>query len=393
VSILEEYIMSSRKVTKGINKYIVGVIDRFDEKNVMIKRPIWDESLMPLGKKFYGVQQPKSEPGYTLLDQAFKNAAYYLDLGFAKGMFSGREGLYAWESKPWGENIQPKGLKFNVDDPAEMTKTIKKAARFFGASLVSICEFDRRWLYSRAFNAPISGRETYEEIDISEEIKYTIVLAYEESYEIIKYSPSYPSGAEIGLGYSKMAFTTGLLSQFIRLLGYKAIPCGNDTATTIPLAIEAGLGELGRNGILITEKYGPRVRLNKIFTNLSLIPDEPIEFGVWEFCKKCKKCAIYCPSQAILYDTEPTTEVHDISNRTGLLRWPINAEKCFRFWAANGTACANCIRVCPFNKPIGRIHDGVRWMVHQMPFTNPILIWMDDFFGYGREENPKKFWE
>ncbi len=62
----------------------------------MFKRPVWDENLSPLGKKFYGVQQPKDEPGYTLLDQAFKNAAYYLDLGFAKGLFSGREGLYAW---------------------------------------------------------------------------------------------------------------------------------------------------------------------------------------------------------------------------------------------------------------------------------------------------------
>lgn len=379
--------------TRGTSKYIVGEIERFDEKNVMFKRPIWDENLMALGKKFYGVCHPKEEPGYTLLDQAFKNAAYYLELGFAKGLFSGREGLYAWESKPWGENIQPKGLKFEVKDPAKMSRIIKQAAKFFGASLAGICEWDRRWLYSRAFNSPVSGRETYEEINIPEEMKFTVVLAYEENYEVMRYSPSYPAGAEIGLGYSKMAFTAGLLSQFIRLLGYKAIPAGNDTATSIPLAIDAGLGELGRHGILITEMYGPRVRLNKIFTDFPLIADKPIEFGVWGFCKKCKKCAVHCPSQAIMHDGEPTTEIHNISNRVGLLRWPINAEKCFKFWASNGTACANCIRVCPYNKPIGRTHDTVRWMISHLPMINQIFIGMDDLFGYGKQEDPKKFWE
>jgi len=45
----------------------------------------------------------------------------------------------------------------------------------------------------------------------------------------------------------------------------------NDTALSIPLAIDAGLGELGRNGLLITAEYGYCIRLCKIFTNLPLI--------------------------------------------------------------------------------------------------------------------------
>lgn len=40
----------------------------------------------------------------------------------------------------------------------------------------------------------------------------------------------------------------------------------NDISLSIPLAIEAGLGELGRNGLLITKDFGPCVRLCKIFT-------------------------------------------------------------------------------------------------------------------------------
>ena len=55
-----------------------------------------------------------------------------------------------------------------------------------------------------------------------------------------------------GLVYSKMPFVTSTLAQMIRNLGYNALPCGNDTALSIPLAIDAGLGQLGKNGLLIT---------------------------------------------------------------------------------------------------------------------------------------------
>ena len=149
-----------------------------------------------------------------------------------------------------------------------------------------------------------------------------------------------------------MAFTAGLLAQFIRGLGYEAIPSGNDTALSIPLAVEAGLGELGRNGILITDKFGPRVRLCKVFTDLPLVPDTPKFFGVERFCELCKKCAEQCPPKAIP-SGEKTTEAITISNNSGVKKWMINPEQCYRFWAANRTDCANCIQVCPFNQTQG----------------------------------------
>jgi len=65
-----------------------------------------------------------------------------------------------------------------------------------------------------------------------------------------------------------MAFVATSLAEFIRLLGHDAIPAGNDMALSIPLAVDAGLGELGRNGLLITKEFGPRLRLCKVFTNL-----------------------------------------------------------------------------------------------------------------------------
>jgi len=57
----------------------------------------------------------------------------------------------------------------------------------------------------------------------------------------------------------------------------------------VPLAVDAGLGELGRLGYLITKEFGPRVRLGAVTTNLPLIADKPINFGVQDFCNICKK--------------------------------------------------------------------------------------------------------
>jgi len=150
--------------------------------------------------------------------------------------------------------------------------------------------------------------------------------------------------------------------------------------------------ELARNGLLITPTFGPRVRLAKVFTDLPLIPDKPIEFGVWDFCMICEKCAKKCPSQSIMYG-KPTVKLHNISNREGLLRWPVNAETCLAFWAANGTDCSNCIRTCPFNKPTGRLHDSVRWGIKNLPFLNPLFLWGDDLLGYGKRGKADKFWK
>lgn len=377
-------------VDKGASRYIVGKVERFHQKNEMFKRPLWDPKMMDLGQKFYIEEvPPRDKPGYRLKDQALVNAAWHLENGFAP---NGRKGLYAWD---WDKNFSypsvPSGLRITVDDPMTVTKEIKKVAIFFGASLVGICELDRRWLYSHAHSKYGEAGKSIEKIEIPEEYKYAIAIAIEMDYEGISCSPAHPASAATGVGYSKMAFTAGLLAQYIRGLGYQAIPCGNDTACSIPIAIDAGLGELARNGLLITPEFGPRVRLCKVFTDLPLVPDKPIEFGVWDFCHRCQKCAEVCSSQAIMRG-EPTEKTNNISNREGLLRWPINAEKCLAFWVANGTDCSNCIRVCPFNKPPGWFHSALRWGAKNTPWLDAFLGKLDDFLGYGKQAKPDEFW-
>ena len=143
--------------------------------------------------------------------------------------------------------------------------------------------------------------------------------------------------------------------------------------------------------MVITYKFGPRVRLAKVLTDLPLQPDTPIEFGVTQFCEKCKKCAQHCPAQAIHYG-ERTDKPFNISNNPGVLKWPVDAEKCLRFWVRNGSTCGNCIRVCPFNKKLGWLHDMVKWGVSNAPWLDSFFVWTDSWFGYDKAMRPETFW-
>jgi len=383
---------SVKYAAKGAARYVTGNVTPYDQKNEMFKRPFWDPQFKKLRDRFYFSETPpKDKPGYRLTDQALVNASWRLEREYALGVRGGRTGMYDWN---WDGKFTyphaPQGLKVDTNNPEMTSRAVKRAAGLFGADLVGICKLDRRWVYSNAFDITPEGGRKYE-IRIPPEFKYAVAVAVEMDYSGISGSPAFTASAATGTGYSQMAFTAGLLAQFIRGLGFQAIPSGNDTACSIPIAIDAGLGEIARNGLLITPKYGPRVRLAKVLTDLPLAPDRPIEFGVRDFCIGCEKCAKKCPSKSIMFGP-PSPEPHNISNRPGVNVWHINAETCLQFWADNGCDCANCIRSCPFNKPPGRWHDWVRWGISNTPWLNKLFLWGDDALGYGRKRDPDRFW-
>jgi reductive dehalogenase len=374
-------------------KYNAKNAKRFNQKYDMFKRPLWDPDLREDGMKFYGPQKLTDHPGFKLEERVLTNAAFYVHHSFGGQGYKGEHPML------FDANVRskkdpfriPRDAKFNGNDPGYNTKIVKATAGLFGADLVGITKTDKRWLYSKGY---LLAREHKEfEIDITDEYKYVIVMAVDMDYESMKYSPSACCGGAVGIGYSKMAFTAGMVAQFLNQLGYKAIPSGNDRALAVPMAIQAGLGELGRNGLLISRKYGPRIRLCKVFTDLPLIEDEPIEFGVTRFCELCKKCAVQCPGNAITKGEMTTDPINISSAEGGVRKWYVNGEKCFKFWAKNGSDCGNCIRVCPFNKPFGWLHDTTRWLVENMSVFNSVYLEGDDLFRYGKRKKPTDFWD
>ena len=362
---------------------------RFDQKLEMFKRAIWDEQMRPHAARFYKEVTYQKKPGYRKMDYALRNASWNVEWSAALGNSRSNYGLYAWEGVPAKIQHFLDAAGPVKESPKNMTSIIKKAARFFRADLVGITKVHPNWIYSHEFNL-LTG-EHYP-LEIPENCRYAVVMAIAMDYESMRSAPTGIAGASVGLGYSEMAFSASLLACFIRSLGYQAIPSGNDTALSIPLAMAAGLGECGRLGLLITEKYGPRVRLCKVFTDLPLEVDHYRPFGVAEFCNTCKKCAIHCPSQAINHG-HMTREGPSISNQSGALKWYINPEKCFAFWAANRMDCATCIRVCPYNKPLGLLHELVRGVTRRTKVLNRFFVMMDDLIGYGNIKPSELFWE
>lgn len=62
------------------------------------------------------------------------------------------------------------------------------------------------------------------------------------------------------------------------------------------LAQEAGLGYIGKSGLLVHPQYGAQVRYTSILTDLEFTPDEKVEE---ENCSTCRQCIAACPAQAI----------------------------------------------------------------------------------------------
>jgi reductive dehalogenase len=345
--------------------------------------------MQPFGRRLYQEAGYGEMVGFQKLDYAVRFGAWNVHLNFGFTELPHNNGLYSREgvSRRWRHWVEEGGKV--EKSPEEMSLIVKTVARFYGADLVGICGLHPNWAYSHLYDKRTGEHEA---LEIPENCRNAIVLAVAMDYDAVGTSPSALEGAASGLGYSRMAYVANLLAVFIRHLGYEAIPSGNDMILNVPLAMAAGLGEPGRHGLLITKKFGPRVRLCNVLTDLPLSYDSYRPFGAAKFCETCKKCAIHCPSQAIPYG-DMTIEGPTMSHHTGVRKWYVNCEKCFQFWSKIRNDCANCIRVCPFNKPIGWIHDVVRWTIKHIPRSNGIIVKMDDLLGYGKQVKPEKYWK
>ena len=141
------------------------------------------------------------------------------------------------------------------------------------------------------------------------------------------------------------------------------------------LAVKAGLGELGRNNILIADKYGSRVRIGAVTTDLPLAYDEPRALGAEAFCQICKKCAKNCPSRALAFEGQKIIR--------GVEKWPTNVERCYSYWRQIGTDCGICMAVCPFSHRNNRFHNLVRFIIRNMRWSHRLALYFDDLI-YGQ---------
>jgi len=266
------------------------------------------------------------------------------------------------------------------DDPLVLSRHIKSMAYFVGADVVGICELPQWAVYSHDMQGnPIECNH-----------KYAICIAVDQGQKAMDASNGNDpiSAAQSGRGYAMCGYIGSIVASYIRMLGYPARlhSIRGYQVLVPPLLLLSGIGELSRANIVLNPFLGLRFKASVVTTDLPLEPDRPVDFGLQDFCNKCKKCAIECPSRSI--------STGEKVMKNGYENWEFNSETCFRYRFGNpsGNSCGRCIKVCPWNKSEGWTHDLVRWMIDHTPFMNGPVIKMDDILGYGRPDKAKIWW-
>lgn len=271
----------------------------------------------------------------------------------------------------------------------EITEEIKDAARHLGADLVGITTVKDDFTYSENFSYEDSKLDVGPAVTTPVEMKhkYVIVLGKEMVFEKVQETLTENNEenlGELGRTYYELAKIACSLASYIRQKGYsaRAHHLRNEQIFHVPHAVDAGLGEQGRLNYIITRKYGPRLRLASVTTDLDLSEDKPVDIGVQDFCENCRLCEINCPSQAIAAEKAVVR---------GYKKWPQESEKCFLFWVTGGNTfgCTMCLKVCPWNKPPSFVHRASFFAVSRSVVARRILYWISLIF-YGKRVSWKK---
>jgi reductive dehalogenase len=376
------------KALEGSRGLIVGEVSRQDEREIMFAR---NRSLPPGSEQYQHFYE--AHPEYEAYDSARR----------AKGGPLGRPGTidrprerpnvaatFASLSIPMflstPEKFQPQALPLFPDQPARLdpgtaSRIVKGYTRNLGSDLVGITEINPLWIYSRRGEIFHENWEDWgAEIELSH--KYAVVFATEMAPDLVGTAPHTPTTIASMGNYAQGAYVATQLAGFIANLGYSATAhhLRHYDFVMVPLAVDAGLGEYGRLGYLMTKEFGPRVRLGAVSTDLPLVPDKPVDIGVEDFCRICKKCATCCPSNSI-----PMDEPGEVN---GTLRWKLNAETCFDYWGTVGTDCNICMRVCPWSHANTFPHKIIRGLISRNQYSRKLFSIMDDIF-YGKKPRPK----
>jgi len=258
-------------------------------------------------------------------------------------------------------------------DPKKNSRFISEWMKKTGAHSVGYTSLKDYHLYSFKGRGPRTG-EVIRKIH-----KNAIAITVEMDHEMMQSAPLGTSVMESSEQYLRSGVLALKLAAFIRDMGYEATAHidGNYELICPLVAVDAGLGVIGRMGLLMTPDLGPRVRIAVVSTSMPLIqsPSNP-DRTTLHFCDLCKKCADNCPVAAI--PRGPQTKTEDLS------RWQISSEKCYHFWTISGTDCGRCMTVCPYSHRDDWFHRFIRWGIKNNLLFRHLAVKLDDVF-YGRK--------
>jgi len=378
------------KALKGAEGHIIGPVEQFDERETVFSR---NRAMRPGSEQYrtFYADHPEWEANDTARRETGGPVGrpgtidnpHHLPNVCASGASATIAMHLSYPNivKP-EQNAALKGKRVDMT-AQEASQRVKGYVRSLGARLVGITEINPLWVYSKRgeiFHE--NWKDWGKPIDLQH--RYAVVFALEMDFRMIAAAPHTPTSIDSQGRYAEGAMIAAQVAAYIANLGFSATAdhVRHYDTMMVPLAVDAGLGELGRLGYLMTKKFGPRIRLGAVTTDLPLIPDKPVDIGVADFCRICKKCAVCCPSNSIPTDDDPTSV-------NGTLRWKLNAETCFEYWGKVGTGCNICMRVCPWSHAGTFPHRLIKEMVTRNRLSRRLFFLLDDVF-YGKKPKPKK---
>ncbi|NOX47059.1 MAG: hypothetical protein GXO89_08790 [Chlorobi bacterium] len=250
----------------GQNKAYRQVIPakRIDERDTMFSR----NELKPGTGNF--VDYYKRNPDKKTIDDAWREKPGLMHPGssqFDPFQFASAEAGFETIEALRNEVNGPVNNKKTDVNPEAITNYVKNWAKKLGALDCGITELQDYHLYS------VGGRGERYGKKYERQHKFAIAFTVEMDKEMVSAAPQGSIVMESGQQYLESGKIAIQLGKFIRKLGYEARAHvdGNYKAICPLVARDAGLGEIGRMGILMTPKLGPRVRIAVVTTVMSSI--------------------------------------------------------------------------------------------------------------------------
>ena len=278
------------------------------------------------------------------------------------------------DGEPNIDGTRPSDAKQNADN-------IKAASYFLGIDAVGISRCpDWTWYSHDARGEPINPDHNN-----------AISMIIDQGYETMEGASGddWISVAQSMRAYLRFSLLGGVIAKQIRNLGFKAKPhtVMDGEVLQPPLLLLSGLGEVSRIGEVILNPYlGPRLKSGVVTTDMPLVFDKPIDFGMQNFCENCNKCARECPSGAITAGPKLMFNGYEI--------WKSDSQKCatYRITTDGGSMCGRCMKTCPWNLEGLFAEAPFRWAASNIPQLAKPLAKLDDYLGRGSLNDIKKWW-
>ena len=270
-------------------------------------------------------------------------------------------------------------------DPTLLSRHVKRLGYFLGADIIGVCRVPYYAMYSH----DPSGKP----LDL--DYPNAIVIVRHKDHQMGEASSGTDMmGTTLSFqGYLPCALIAHTMSNYLRRLGFRAAPQHAGRAEgrryqvlLPPLLLMAGIGEVSRAGIILNPFLGLEYKAAVILTDMPLEPDKPIDFGLQDFCERCKFCADACPSHAIPHGGKVMYN--------GYETWKLDERRCacFNISSPYGTMCHTCVKVCPWTRPNTWPHDTIRWLVQHSGLARQTVINADRLWRRLRPENKKDQW-